>query len=167
MHRAALLIAAVGFVLVACGKKSSTTPQPVVANARPAQPAEPAQPVEPAEPAEPAQPTYKATPSDAELNAMFARTLAFLDQFANAVQANEADCKKMAKAMTTVFDANKDLLAEAKAYEGNKEVDAKVDAYMQEHKDRFDAAMGKMMKGMQACAGDQDVQQAMESFDAM
>ena len=159
MQRSAtLLFLSLGLALLGCGKKSSTTPQPVVANAEPA--GSPA-------PAEPATPAAKATPSDAELDALFARTLQFLEQFASAIQANEADCKKMATAMSAVFDANKDLLAEAKSFEGNVEVDAKVDAYMEQHKPQFEAAMGKMMKGMQACGEDPDVKQAMESFDAM
>jgi hypothetical protein len=165
MHRAALFAVLLSLSLVGCGKKASTTPQPVVADAPPAEPEKPIQAAEP-EVAAPPDKAYKATPSDAELKALFARTLEFLEQFANAVAQNEADCKKMAKAMTTVFDANQELLAEAKAYEGNQEVDAKVDAYMQANKDRFDVAMSKMMKGMQACASDTDVQKAMESFDA-
>ena len=148
-------------VLAGCGKKSSTTPPPV------GNTAEPAGSVEPATPAEPAPPAVKPTPSDAELDALFARTLEFLSQFADAVAKNEKDCKKMAAAMTAVFDANAALLAEAKAYEGNEEVDAKADAYMKAHEAQLEASMGKMMPGMQACSGDTDVQAAMERFDAM
>lgn len=159
------LVLSLGFALLAsilasagCGKKSSTTPQPA---------AEPAGSVEPATPAPPAEPAVKPTPSDAELNALFARTVEFLGQFADAVANNEQDCKKMAAAMTAVFDAHKDLLAEAKSYEGNTEVDAKADAYMKEHSPQVEAAVGKMMTGMQACAEDPEVQKAMEQFDAM
>jgi Skp family chaperone for outer membrane proteins len=156
---ASLLLLSLGLIVAGCGKKSSTTPTPV-ANAEPAEPAQPAEPAEVAN-------TPKATPSDAELESLFGRTLDFLDKFADAIANNEKDCSKMATAMTGVFDEHKTLLAEAKAYEGNAEVDAKVDAYMETHKPRVDAAMGKMMKGMQACAEDPEVQKAMESFDAM
>ena len=158
---ASILLFSVGLILAGCGKKSSTTPQPVVADAQPTEPAQPA------EPAEPATKAPKPTPSDAELESMFSRTLDFLDQFAGAIAANDKDCKKMASAMTAVFDKHKDLLATASEYSGNKEVDAKADAYMEQHKDRFEAAMTKMAPGMQACGGDPDVQKAMESFDAM
>lgn len=161
MHRiASLLLLSLGLMVAGCGKKSDTTPQPV-ANT------EPAPPPEPVQPAEPATRTPKATPSDAELESLFARTLDFLDKFADAIAANEGDCPKMATAMTGVFETHKDLLAEAKAYEGNTEVDAKVDAYMETHKPRVEAAMGKMMKGMQACSSDPAVTKAMEGFDAM
>lgn len=156
---ASLLLLSLGLTVAGCGKKSSTTPQPV-ATTEPAPPPETTPP-----PAETKTP--KATPSDAELETLFARTLDFLDQFADAIAANEGDCPKMATAMTGVFDTHKDLLAEAKSYEGNSEVDAKVDAYMETHKPRVEAAMGKMMKGMQACSNDPAVQKAMEGFDAM
>ena len=165
MKRAASLLLALSVALsvaAGCGKKSSTTPQPAVENT-----AEPAGSVEPATTAEPATPAARPTPSDAELDALFARTLEFLSQFADAVAQNEKDCKKMAAAMTAVFDANAALLAEAKAYEGNEEVDAKADAYMKAHEAQLEASMGKMMPGMQACSGDTDVQAAMERFDAM
>lgn len=98
---------------------------------------------------------------------MFARTLDFIEQFASAIATHEKDCKKMATAMIAVFDKHKDLLATAKEYSGNKEVDAKADAYMAQHNDRFEAAMTKMTPGMQACGEDPDVQKAMGSFDAM
>ncbi|HUQ03404.1 MAG TPA: hypothetical protein VM261_12965 [Kofleriaceae bacterium] len=160
MRFASLLLLSLGLMVAGCGKKSSTTPQPV-ANT------EPAPPPEPVQPAEPTTKTPKATPSDAELEVLFARTLDFLDQFADAIAANESNCPKMATAMTGVFDAHKELLAQAKSFEGNEDVDAKVDAYMETHKPRVEAAMGKMMKGMQTCAGDPDVQKAMEGFDAM
>lgn len=157
------LVLSLGFALLAsilasagCGKKSSTTPQPA---------AEPAGSVEPATPAPPAEPAVKPTPSDAELNALFARTVEFLGQFAAAIFLQS--CSLFATAMTAVFDAHKDVLAEAKSYEGNTEVDAKADAYMKEHSPQVEAAVGKMMTGMQACAEDPDVQKAMEQFDAM
>lgn len=107
------------------------------------------------------------TPSDAELEAMFAETVTFFEELGAAIDGNQASCPDMAKAITAVLDQHGPLLARAKSFEGNQEVDAKADAYMDAHKDQVAAAAAKVGPGMQACAGDADVQAAMARFDNM
>ncbi|MBK9036784.1 MAG: hypothetical protein IPL61_36965 [Myxococcales bacterium] len=107
------------------------------------------------------------TPSDAELEAIFAESVTFLEDLATAVDSNQASCPAMAQAITAVIDQHEPLLKRAKSFEGNQEVDAKADAYMDAHKDRVAAAAGKVGPGMQACAGDAEVQAAMARFDNM
>src|SRR5688572_3877196 len=110
--------------LVACGGKSKpsttppTDPEPVVTEPGPTG-------------GDPAAVTPKATPSDAELDALFARSLDFFDELAVVLSANTGDCKKMATEIEGVFNRNQALLEEAKSYKGNPEVDQKADAYMQ------------------------------------
>ena len=144
-------------VLAACGKKSSTTPTAP----------EPVAKTEPATPTEPTEPAKPATPSDAELNAMFEQTLAFLSDMASAVSENEKDCKKMAVAIDATMTKHQSLLAKAKEFDGNDAVNDKADAFMKAHESEMTAAQGKMGAGLQACAGDPDVQKAMSRFDEM
>ncbi|MBK7075603.1 MAG: hypothetical protein IPH44_25265 [Myxococcales bacterium] len=130
-------------------------------------------PPAPAEPAvtdagtDPATPPPAATPSDAELEAMFEQTLVFIEDLGTAVDANQANCGAMATAITAAIDKHQPLLAKAKLLEGNQEVDAKADAYMDARKDRVGAAMAKVQPGMEKCSGDPAVQAAMAKFDNM
>jgi hypothetical protein len=156
MRFASLLILTLGFVVGCGGKKSDTTPAPAVAS-------EPA--TVPAEPATPTEPATAATPSDAELDAMFTQTLAFLSDMATAVGSNEKDCAKMAVALDAVMTKHKDLLAKAKSFEGNAEVDRKADEFMSAHEGEMLAAQQKLGTGLQACAADPGVQKAMARFD--
>jgi|GEM_PF-5349073 len=139
--------------LVACSKSkpAPSTPDPVVA-------AEP-------DTAGPADGTPKPTPSEAELESMFERSLAFFEQLGTAIETNKNDCPQMAKALDQIFTDNMALLDEAKSYKGNTDVDAKADAYMEQHNDRLTAATTKMSNGMTACASDQAVQAVMRRFD--
>jgi hypothetical protein len=149
--------------LVACGGKSKpapTTPPPdqvVVADPKPADPP----------PATDGARTPKATPSDAELEKLFAASLDFFDALGSVISQNQNDCSAMAKALDQVFTQHQSLLDEARAYKGNAEVDARADAYMDAHKDRLSAATGKMGAGLQACANDPDVAEVMKRFDDM
>lgn len=162
MYRASFVLLSLGLALAACGKKSSTTPtDPAVASGAGSASAGTTEPTDPATPA------GKATPSDAELNAMFEQTLAFLSDMATAVGDNETDCKKMAVAIDAAMTKHQGLLAKAKTFEGNEEVDRRADEFMKAHEDEMVAAQGKMGAGLQACAGDPDVQKAMSRFDEM
>lgn len=156
----AVLVLAIALALGACGgKKTSPTTPPPATDPVAKEPA-------PADPA-PADPAPAATPSDADLDKMFATTLQFLDDMAAAISSNTKDCKAMAKGLEGVFDKHKDLLAQAKAMSGNKAVDEKADAYMAAHKDRVDAASMKIGQGLQGCAEDADIQAAMKRFEDM
>ena len=108
-----------------------------------------------------------ATPSDAELDVMFNETLTFMDALATAIDSNKSDCAAMAKAIDGVLDSHRPLLTKAKSLEGNQEVDAKADAFMEAHKDEVGASTGRMMGGMQACSSDPAVQASMQRFDTM
>jgi hypothetical protein len=154
MYRVSILVLSLALASGACGKKSSTTPTAP----------EPVAKTEPTTPTEPAKP---GTPSDAELNAMFEQTLAFLSDMAAAVGDNEADCKKMATAIDATMTKHQDLLAKAKSFEGNEAVDKKADEFMKAHEEEMTAAQGKMGAGLQACMNDPDVQKAMSRFDEM
>lgn len=116
---------------------------------------------------DPATPPPAATPSDAELEGMFEQTLVFIEDLGAAVDSNQANCGAMATAITAAIDKHQPLLAKAKQLEGNQEVDAKADAYMDAHKDRVTAAMTKVQPGMEKCGGDPAVQAAMAKFDNM
>ena len=146
---AALLIAALG-----CSKSkpatTTTAPDPVVT-----------------EPTTDPAPTPAATPSDAELEAMFNETLGFFDALGTAIDANKANCPAMAKAIDGVFDSHRALLAKAKSFEGNQEVDAKADTFMEAHKDQVGESTGRMVGGMQACGEDPAVQASMKRFDEL
>ena len=122
---------------------------------------------EPEPETDPATPPPAATPSDAELEAMFEQTLVFIEDLGTAVDANQANCGAMATAITAAIDKHQPLLAKAKLLEGNQEVDAKADAYMDARKDRVGAAMAKVQPGMEKCSGDPAVQAAMAKFDNM
>ena len=146
--------------LAACGGKSKpstppTAPAPVITEPEPTT----------AEPT--AEGTGTPTPSDAELDGLFARTLDFLDELATGVDANAKNCKLMATEIDRIFNKHQALLAEAKSFEGNTEVDQKADAYMLAHQDRVSASTSKMVQGMQACANDPDVQAVMKRFDEL
>ncbi|MBL8624591.1 MAG: hypothetical protein JNK64_25000 [Myxococcales bacterium] len=116
---------------------------------------------------DPATPPPAATPTDAELESMFEQTVVFLEELSVAVDANQASCGAMATAITAAIDKHQPLLMKAKQLEGNQEVDAKADAYMDAHKDRVEAATGKLRPGLEKCGGDPAVQAAMAKFDNM
>lgn len=116
---------------------------------------------------DPAPPPPAATPSDAELEAMFEQTIVFLEDLGTAVDANLASCGAMATAITAAIDKHQPLLAKAKQLEGNQEVDAKADAFMDARKDRVEAATKKLKPGLEKCGGDPAVQAAMAKFDNM
>lgn len=118
---------------------------------------------EPAPP-DPGQTGGAPTPSQAELDAMFAKTLVFLEDMSVAVETNASNCAAMGPALDKVIDSHADLLALARKYEGNAEVDAKANQYMDAHKDRVEAATGKM-GGLQGCSQDPGVQAAMKRFE--
>ena len=157
MYRVSILVLSLGLALGACGKKSSTTPTAP----------DPVAKTEPTTPTEPTEPAKPGTPSDAELNAMFEQTLAFLGDMAKAVGDNEKDCKKMASAIDETMTKHMSLLQKAKSFEGNEDVDKKADEFMKAHESEMVAAQGKMGPGLQACAADPDVQKAMSRFDEM
>ena len=98
---------------------------------------------------------------------MFEQTLVFIEDLGTAVDANQANCGAMATAITAAIDKHQPLLAKAKLLEGNQEVDAKADAFMEAHKDEVGASTGRMMGGMQACSSDPAVQASMQRFDTM
>lgn len=108
-----------------------------------------------------------AGPTDAELEAMFGRSLDFFDAMATAVESAGDDCPAMARALDGVFTSHQALLTEVKAFEGNEDVDRKADAYMEQHKDRVQAAMARVGGGLAACAGDPEVAAVMQRFDEM
>lgn len=112
-------------------------------------------------------PPPAATPTDAELEQMFEQTVVFLEDLGGAVDANQANCGAMAGAITAAIDKHQPLLAKAKQLEGNQEVDAKADAFMDAHKDRVEAATKKLQPGLEKCGGDPAVQAAMAKFDNM
>jgi len=146
----ALLIAALG-----CSKsKPATTPTPTPDPAVTSPTTDPAAPP-------------SATPSDAELDVMFNETLTFMDALATAIDSNKSDCAAMAKGIDGVLDSHRALLTKAKSLEGNQEVDAKADAFMEAHKEEVGASTGRMMGGMQACGQDPAVQASMQRFDTM
>ncbi len=148
----AVLFLLIALTLGACGKKSSsTTPPP------------PTDPV--AKAPAPADPT--ATPSDAELDKMFAQSLDFIDAVGDAMATNTGDCKAMAQALDGIFSANKDLQRKVKSYDGNAEVDAKADAYMTKQEARVIRAQAGMQKGAEACGKDPDFEAVMKRFDEM
>ncbi len=116
---------------------------------------------------DPAPPPPSALPTDAELEAMFEQTIVFVEDMGNAVGDNLASCAAMATAISAAIDKHQPLLAKAKQLEGNQEVDAKADAYMDARKDRVEAATKKLQPGMEKCGGDPAVQAAMAKFDTM
>ena len=151
------LALAFALALVACGGKSkpATTPTPDPAPAEPT--GEPT--------GEPAATTPKPTPSDAELEAMFAKTLELFETLGPAVEAAGQDCAKMATAMEGVLGQYESLLAEARSYEGNAEDDAKADAYFAERGDRLQKSLAKMGPGLSACSEDAEVKRVMARFE--
>ncbi len=145
----AVAVVAAG-ALAACGGKSK-------GSAAPGPSASPA----------PTEPAPAAGPTDAELEALFGRSLDFFDAMAAAVESAGDDCPAMAKALDGVFTSHQALLTEVKAFEGNEDVDRKADAYMEQHKDRVQAAMTRVGEGLGACAGNADVAAVMQRFDEM
>lgn len=146
--------------LAACGGKSKpSTPSnaPVVTAPEPTS-GEPTA-------GEPATP--KPTPSDAELDALFARTLDFIDELAAGIDANVAACPKMATEIDRIFNKHQALLAEARSFEGNPEVDEKAATYIQAQGARAETASRKVKAGLDACQHDTDVQAVMKRFDEM
>ncbi len=158
-----ILILSAALALGACGKSKPATEPSSPSLSAPAAGGEQPKAADPssvgAAPAAPA-----AAPTDAELETLFGRTLDFLDEMAAAVATSGTDCKAMGAALESAFSRNEALLKQAKSLEGNAEVDKKADAYMEAHKDRMTAAMGKMGGGLQACADDPAVETAMKRF---
>jgi hypothetical protein len=137
------------------------------------QPAQPApQPVAAAEPpaASEAAPADPAAPPEGEMTpeseASGMEMLAFMGQIADIFDANQADCAKMGVELKQFADANKDKMAALKAA-GDKFSPEQKHAFMQKHESEFQAVMSRMMTGAQACASDQGVKDAMQSFQAM
>lgn len=147
--------------LIAVAALGCSKPKPAATTPPPA----PAEPVTDAG-TDPA-PAPSATPTDAELDEMFGQTVVFLEDLGVAVDANQANCGAMATAITAALDKHQPLLAKAKQFEGNQDVDAKADAYMDAHKDRVMAATAKLQPGLEKCGGDPAVQAAMAKFDSM
>ncbi len=153
-----IAVSLVAVAALACSKSkpASTTPPPPLTDKPAGDP-----------PPDTAAPPPAATPSDAELAPMFEETLVFIEALATAVDGAGSDCGKMAVAINGVIDAHQPLLAKAKTYSGNHEVDEKANAFMNAHKDRVEAATAKLAPGMGACSDDPQVQAAMAKFDEM
>src|SRR5258706_15878195 len=86
--------------------------------------------------------------------------LAFFDKIVDAVVTNKDDCTKMASSITSVIDANKDVLEMAKK--------AKADGKQlpDDAKKHIEEGAKKMMPAMMAkCANDKGVQAAFERLD--
>lgn len=126
--------------------------------------ADPAAPTAPA--ADPAAPTGAPAAPVAvspEMEAMGKEMLGMMTKMADVVDANKADCKKMAEALKKFGDENKDMVNKA------KEMSAKISpeqkqAWSQAHMAEFQGVIGKMMGGMTACQNDADVQNALKGM---
>lgn len=152
-----LAVALLAATTLACSKSKPAPTTPVIVDP----------PVATTDPAvDPAAPPPAATPSDAELEQMFADTLVFFEALGTAVDTNKADCAAMATAINGVLDQHEPLLRKAKTFEGNAEVDEKADAYMQAHEAQAKPAYQKL-NGAQACENDAGVQAAFKRFDTM
>lgn len=153
MRVVALLIA---LGVAGCGPKAGP--------ARPAgEGATTAAPTAAAEPAS-APVTPRPTPSDAELERLFAASLDLSDALTTAIAASGTDCPAMAVALERVLVEHQPLIDELNAYVGNAEVDDRVEAFVAAHQDRLAANDQKARPGIEACADDPGVHAVLERF---
>ena len=115
-------------------------------------------------PAGAAPATPRPTPSDAELERLFAASLDLYDAMGAAIAAHSTDCAAMATALEQVLADHQALLDEMNSYNGNTEVDDRGEAYMTTHQDRIEATNQKAGAGMNACHDDPAVGAVMKRF---
>ncbi len=156
----ALLIPA---LLAGCGSKSTqavSPDHPALVEREPAPAAPAAAPTPPAP--EPA--AAGALPTDAEIAAAAGKAVGFIDELAVAIEVNASDCQAMAGAIDGVITRHGRFLEDARRWKGNVEIEAKLEAHMQES-GVMERAMQKMMPGMTACAADPAVAAALAAVD--
>lgn len=105
-----------------------------------------------------------ASPSDVEIQAAAGKAVAFIDELSVAIEVNASDCQLMAGAIDGVIARHGRFLEDARRWKGNADVEAKLEAHMQES-GVMERAMQKMMPGMTACAADPAVAAALAAVD--
>ncbi|HLU68500.1 MAG TPA: hypothetical protein VKZ63_19580 [Kofleriaceae bacterium] len=88
------------------------------------------------------------------------RGVAFMVKMADIMDANKADCDKMAAELNRFLDSQKGLMAEMKAY-GEKQTPEQKKAFSDKYKSETDAVMAKMTPAIEACQDSKALQEAM------
>ena len=84
-----------------------------------------------------------------------------MEKIANAVDANKADCDKMAGEVDKLITSNKKLIDQAMAMKKDKGQDKKLE---EKYKERMKGIMTKMMGGMMKCAKNKKLAEAMKKL---
>ncbi len=140
--------------VAACGggtKSGSSTPLP---------------PTEPP-PAEKPTPVEGPPPrmTDAELEALMQRSLAMFKAMSEGADAAAGDCAKLAASVDKVIGENRDLLATAKRYKGDADVEKRTEVWTTAHKDEVAASLMKFGEAANLCGADPAFQAAMGKLD--
>jgi hypothetical protein len=149
MIKVALAVSLSLFVL-ACGGSSKEA----------AEPAEPAPAAEPApEPAAAEAPQ----PSEAEYREIAERVLTFARALVAAAVENENDCDAMGAAMQKVADENRQLIQDAKRYDGDEDFGR---FFAENYQETMAKEMQPIVGPLSQCGENKQVQEAMKSLDS-
>lgn len=93
------------------------------------------------------------------------RAVVMLEEIATIVDTNKDNCDAMGDKLTAYLDKNADKLNKLKAA-GKKLTDKQKQDFSEKYKDRMKAVSAKMTPGMQKCAKNQKVADAMKKATA-
>lgn len=160
LSKSALALAA-ALALTACGgkaKPASTTPD--VAPAPAPAPAPAATKPEPG--------SYASRPvADADVDALMGQAVAMFAAMGDAADQAGGDCGKLAAALEQIMGDHEAFIAEAKAWNGNAEMDRRGEEWMNSHQDEVMGPMMKVAGEGQKCASDPAFMAAMEKLSAV
>lgn len=104
-----------------------------------------------------------ATSVSAEGDTFAEKTVGLLENLANIVDQDKADCAKMAKDINHFVDQNATVIREIEAH-GKTLTPAQKEDIKRKYAERLKAALMKLMGGMQKCNDDKAVMAAMARF---
>ena len=125
--------------------------------------AEPAEPALAAEPAPEPAAAEAAQPSEAEYREMAERVLTFSRALVAAAVENENDCDAMGAAMQKLADENRQLIQDAKKYDGDPDFGR---FFAENYQETMAKEMQPIVKPLSQCGENQQVQEAMKSLDS-
>lgn len=136
----------------------------------------PRAPVPPSNSPEPAPPTAAAPPAptpgpsdgaalppltDAEFDARMSRLIDILAEASDAITAAGTDCRAAADGLATVTARHDPFLAEMKAREADADLEARINAWMNDHMDRLMKVAMPLAEASQRCDGEPRFREAL------